>query len=159
MGSKGAFPFGAFVNQQGQFSPLQKHRPTVSALQAIPNSAGIKMVYPEPCEESTGGCLGFSLTNVDPGFIKPCLLIWGCSPPKVIPTKTRIGHPHIDKQGFIHPGSTLTFIYPGFDCGSGRSHPGSQPVAPAIAIRHPHGEPKISRIELWRKLVCIFLQL
>ena len=29
--------------------------------------------------------------NVDPGLIHPCLLIWGCSPPKVvrIPTKTR----------------------------------------------------------------------
>ena len=34
----------------------------------------------------------------------------GCPPPKVvrIPTKTRIGHPHVDKQGFINPGSTST---------------------------------------------------
>ena len=25
-----------------------------------------------------------NLNNVDPGLINPCLLIWGCSPPRVI---------------------------------------------------------------------------
>ena len=47
--------------------------------------------------------------NVDPGLINPCLLIWGCptgfsedlSLWRVFP------HPNINKQGFIHPGSTL----------------------------------------------------
>ena len=45
--------------------------------------------------------------NFDPGLINPCLLIWGCSPPTVMIPTTNQGHPHINKQGFINPGSTL----------------------------------------------------
>ena len=48
-----------------------------------------------------------SLTNVDPGLINPCLLIWGC--PRFWWGFITFGgeHPHINKQGLIHPGSTL----------------------------------------------------
>ena len=47
------------------------------------------------------------LDNVDPGLINPCLLIWGC-PWFVVGIITVGGeHPHINKKGFINPGSTL----------------------------------------------------
>ena len=57
------------------------------------------------------------IANVDPGLINPCLFIWGCSPPKVlIPTKTRIGHPHINKQGLINLGSALPSLVQACGC-------------------------------------------
>ena len=37
-------------------------------------------------------------TNADPGLINPCLLLCGCSPPKVINPHKNQGHPHINKQ-------------------------------------------------------------
>ena len=48
--------------------------------------------------------------NVDPGLINPCFVIWGC-PWFVLGIITFGGeHPHINKQGFINPGSTLVSL-------------------------------------------------
>ena len=61
--------------------------------------------------------------NVDPGSINPCLLILGCSrcsPPKVINPHQNQGHPHINKQGLINPGSTLGSQVLGVFFGGGR---------------------------------------
>ena len=43
-----------------------------------------------------------TVLDVDPGFINPCRLTRGCSPPKVIHER-----PHIHKQGSTNPESTL----------------------------------------------------
>ena len=44
--------------------------------------------------------------SVDPILMNPCLLVRGCSPPKVVTPHQTLGHP-IDQLGLINMGSTL----------------------------------------------------
>ena len=53
------------------------------------------------------GVVSSSTHNADPGLINPFFLIWGCPPPKATNLHENQGHPHINKQGAINPGSTI----------------------------------------------------